>query len=161
MGSHIELKSTYNKGSNFSFEVDFKIAKTVKDMKNEDIYLDAGISLNILVAEDNEVNLMVISKMLTRIGHRFDHAADGQIALDLVLKNNYDLVLMDVQMPVMDGIQATRKIREKEIDIPIIALTANAFREDRERCISSGMNEFLTKPLKLIDLKNLLDQFTG
>jgi signal transduction histidine kinase/ActR/RegA family two-component response regulator len=120
------------------------------------------LNMHILVAEDNSVNQIVIKKMLTRFGVTADFANDGQEAVEMYLskrENRYRIVLMDIMMPVMDGYTATRKIREiskDPMDPFIIALTANVFWEDKLKATECGMNDFLTKPVKLEVLYNLL-----
>ena len=107
--------------------------------------------LLILVAEDNRVNQQVIARMLARAGHRADIVVDGREAVTALGGTAYDLVLMDCLMPEMDGFEAARAIRAAEggtgRHIPIIALTASAMAEDRERCLAAGMDDYLTKPL--------------
>jgi PAS domain S-box-containing protein len=115
--------------------------------------------LRILLAEDNPVNQRVAILMLQRLGYRADLAANGREALDAVIRQSYDLVLMDVQMPEMDGLQATREITAR---FPagtrprIVAMTANASTSDREQCFAAGMDDFLTKPVRMADLQRAL-----
>jgi len=108
-------------------------------------------SLHILLAEDNRVNQVVASRMLEKMGHSIVVAGNGNEALSLLAQQTFDLVLMDVQMPEMDGLTATQKIREREAQgrshIPIIAVTAHAMTGDRERCIGAGMDGYITKPI--------------
>ncbi len=123
----------------------------------------AGLGdLQILVAEDNPVNRMVATSMLSRLGCTPLIATDGGEAVDLVSAGGIDIVLMDLQMPVLDGLQATRRIRL--LDLPrqphIVALTANAFESDRERCQDAGMDDFLAKPFSLDDLRDLFHRLT-
>jgi CheY-like chemotaxis protein len=107
--------------------------------------------LRVLLAEDNAVNQRLISRLLQKMGHQVTLAADGQVALNLLAENEFDLIAMDMQMPVMDGIEATQKIREREAisggHIPIVAMTANAFEEDRRRCFDAGMDGYVVKPV--------------
>jgi PAS domain S-box-containing protein len=106
--------------------------------------------LRILVVEDNQVNQLLATVLLTKAGHRIDIAANGLEALDAVSGRPYDLILMDVQMPEMDGIEATKRIRAMAAparDIPIIAMTANAMKGDRERLLAVGMNDYVSKPI--------------
>lgn len=113
--------------------------------------LGARIPLRVLVAEDHGVNRRVADLLLARMGYRADFAADGREAVSAVRQASYDLVLMDVQMPVLDGLDATREIRRLSPDTGdpwIVALTANATSEDRDRCLSAGMNDYLAKPLQ-------------
>jgi PAS domain S-box-containing protein len=108
-------------------------------------------SLRILVAEDNDVNQKVISAMLSRSGHRIDIVGNGIEAVSTLIRGSYDLVLMDVQMPEMDGVTATRRIREldgPQSEIPIIALTANAMKGDEQKYREAGMNDYVTKPIE-------------
>lgn len=117
--------------------------------------------LRILLVEDNAINRLVNSKMLLRIGHSVSVAEDGIQALEMLKIEKYDLVLMDIQMPVMDGYETTRKIRqgaEKEIpsDVPIVALTAHALEEEEQKSIAAGMNGFLTKPFTPENLEQTL-----
>lgn len=107
------------------------------------------INLNILVAEDNKVNQMVIRKLLEKIGCTCTVAEDGAKAIEQLEQNSFDAVLMDIMMPVMGGIDATKTIRaagKGYSEIPIIAFTASVGGEDRDSCLSAGMNEFLSKP---------------
>ena len=118
-------------------------------------------TLRILLVEDNAINQQVAVGLLRRMGHRTDVAANGLEALGLIKKGHYDLVLMDVQMPEMDGYEATATIRAMEgiyRKIPIIAMTANAMREDQERCRAAGMDDYLSKP---IDRRKLLATLTA
>jgi len=106
----------------------------------------------LLLVEDNFVNQRVAVYMLTKLGYRVDVALHGREAIDMLGKFAYDLVLMDCQMPEMDGFEAARTIRDRnstvlDHDVPVIAMTANAFPEDRARAIASGMNDFLAKPV--------------
>ncbi|MBW2040869.1 MAG: response regulator [Deltaproteobacteria bacterium] len=111
-----------------------------------------GKKLNILIAEDNPVNQTLMVRILEKMGHRTAVAENGARAVEAIEKAAFDLILMDVQMPEMDGFEATKAIREKEKDsgghIPIIALTAHALKGDQERCMEAGMDDYLTKPIK-------------
>jgi CheY-like chemotaxis protein len=112
--------------------------------------------LTILLAEDNPVNQRVAILMLQRLGYRADLAANGREALEALERQRYDLVLMDVQMPEMDGLQATREIRARfkgEARPRIIAMTANASTSDRDDCFAAGMDDFLSKPVRSADLR--------
>jgi CheY-like chemotaxis protein len=115
----------------------------------------------LLLVEDNFVNQRVAVYMLTKLGHRVDVAKQGREAIDMLSKSEYDLVLMDCQMPEMDGFEATRIIRDLgsavlDHAIPVVAMTANAFPEDRARALASGMNDFLAKPVDRSVLAGML-----
>jgi CheY-like chemotaxis protein len=109
-------------------------------------------SLRILLVEDNPVNQMVAQSILARRGHTVVTADNGRAALELLEGEPFDVALMDVQMPVMDGLEATAAIRDRERGagrhLPILALTANAQPDDRERCLRAGMDGYLTKPVQ-------------
>jgi CheY-like chemotaxis protein len=122
----------------------------------------AARQANVLVAEDNLVNQALIRRLLQNAGHRPFIVPDGQQALDAMLRGRFDLVLMDVQMPHMDGLEATRRIRARERDgtarTPIIALTAHAFGGDRELCLEAGMDGYLSKPINASVLQRVMQQ---
>ncbi len=115
-------------------------------------------SLRVLVAEDNEVNVRLATALLTKLGHAATVVGDGQAAVDAYARESFDLILMDVQMPVLGGIDATRQIRVAEAAatpprrVPIVALTARAMKGDREECLDAGMDDYVTKPVRLSDL---------
>ncbi|MEC7376675.1 MAG: ATP-binding protein, partial [Pseudomonadota bacterium] len=122
---------------------------------------DQGGVLAILLVEDNQVNQMVASSLLKKLGHTTDHAENGLKAIQALEKKRYDLVLMDCQMPVMDGYEATRRIRQNPQwkDLPIIAVTANVMQGDREDCLASGMNDYITKPYRREELREAIDRW--
>ncbi|MCA8973334.1 MAG: response regulator [Planctomycetes bacterium] len=118
----------------------------------EALAMEAAAALRVLVAEDNEINRRVLAGMMSRIGCEVTFATDGNEAVEMVKANEFDLVLMDCQMPEMDGFEATRAIRALGghlAELPIVALTANVMPADREACVEAGMNDFLAKPVKL------------
>jgi signal transduction histidine kinase/ligand-binding sensor domain-containing protein/DNA-binding response OmpR family regulator len=118
--------------------------------------------MNILITEDNHVNQRLAERVLTKLGYKPDKAFNGQEALDALTKKHFDIILMDVQMPVMDGMEATQKIRQQGGAQPvIIAMTANAMQGDREKCMDAGMNDYISKPIKLEDLVNLLEKWSA
>ena len=100
----------------------------------------------ILIAEDNDSNFILMTYILKKF-YEYDRAHNGKEAVEMVDKSDYDLILMDIKMPVMDGMEATKLIKEKHPEIPIIALTANAFDSDRQLAFEAGCNEFLPKPI--------------
>ena len=119
--------------------------------------------LRVLVAEDNAVNQRLASRLLEKRGHRVTVTANGREAVEALANQNFDLVLMDIQMPEMDGFEATAMIRGREMHdgthIPIIALTANAMKGDRERCLAAGMDGYLSKPIVSRELDELLETY--
>lgn len=117
--------------------------------------------LSLLLVEDNQVNQLVASSLLKKLGHQVDHAKNGQCALEALQKRRYDLVLMDCQMPVMDGYQATQAIRQNPQwqNLPVIAVTANVMQGDRENCLASGMNDYITKPYKRDELRAVIHRW--
>jgi CheY-like chemotaxis protein len=132
--------------------------------KSADSYADAA-SYTIIVAEDVAMNLALVSTMLRKLipEVRLLKAENGSRAVELLQQHPADLVLMDIQMPVMDGLEATRRIRAAELEkghrTPVVALTAGVVKEERERCIKSGMDDILTKPIELEQLKRVLQKF--
>lgn len=112
--------------------------------------------LNVLVAEDNEINQMIVSRMLLALGHAVKVVGDGQAAVEEAASRDYDLILMDIRMPRMDGIEAARAIRQagRNPETPIVGLSANVLEADRNACIDAGMNDFLGKPLHLQELRD-------
>jgi len=115
----------------------------------------------ILLVEDNVINQKVVLGLLRKRGYTVEVANDGQQALDMLSSRPYALVLMDVQMPVMDGLEATHRIRadERLAKVPIIAMTAHAMNGDRERCLEAGMDEYVSKPVDHVRLLSLIEQF--
>ncbi|PQJ20451.1 response regulator [Nonlabens tegetincola] len=154
-GSEIKLNSVEGKGSTFYFSLDFEIAtSSIHEGSTTPIVLENVLKgLNILVAEDNKINQMVTRKILEKVGVQCSVVENGALAIDFYKNNPVDLILMDVNMPVMDGITATQNIR-KISDVPIIALTAVEIEEARERIYSSGMNDIIIKPYDIKELKN-------
>jgi len=124
---------------------------------------EPAASLRVLLVEDNAVNQRLASRLLEKRGHSVEVAGNGLEALEALEKESFDLVLMDVQMPVMDGFEATAAIRKKEggsgIRVPIVALTAHAMKGDREKCLAGGMDRYLTKPIRSQELDELLENY--
>jgi CheY-like chemotaxis protein/HPt (histidine-containing phosphotransfer) domain-containing protein len=122
------------------------------------------VAARILVAEDNEVNQKVAVRILEKLGYTVEVAEDGREALDACARTRYDAVLMDGQMPGMDGFEVTRRIRERETSgerLPIIAMTASAMKGDRERCLEAGMDDYVTKPVTPETLEAALRRWVG
>lgn len=115
--------------------------------------MDKCTSFTILLVEDNVLNQKLICLNLVKFGYSIDIANNGKEALDMIKKNRYDLIIMDLMMPVMDGLEATTEIRKYESNLsystPIIGLTANTFDADREKCLEHGMDEYMAKPFEL------------
>jgi CheY-like chemotaxis protein len=128
-----------------------------------DVGVPALHSLRVLVAEDNAVNAMVISAMLERLGVVSERACNGLEAVQAVERQPYDVVLMDMLMPELDGLDATRRVRANAtlVQPRIVALTANVMSEDRARCVEAGMDDFLAKPLQLPELERCLSRFAA
>ena len=165
MDGSITVKSTPGKGTLFQVQlplplaVDMESAAVVSmnDCPGKKMEINAGENETapayILLAEDNKINQKLVKAMLAKACHKVDIVENGRDAVEKVKQISYDLVLMDVQMPEMDGIQAARLIRQEGFShLPIIALTANAFEKDKERCLKSGMSQFMTKPIKQAEL---------
>jgi CheY-like chemotaxis protein len=118
----------------------------------------------VLLAEDNEVNRKIVSRLLEKNGCRTDLAGNGKEAVEAAAARRYDLILMDVQMPELDGFAATEQIRRLEGGIrhtPIAAMTANAMTGDREKCLAAGMDDYISKPVRLRDLERTLERWLG
>ncbi len=164
MGGRLWAESEPGKGSTFRCTVLVRRAdETVQPAGLADPAIDHHLGrrmpLRILVAEDNVINQKVVLMLLRRMGYRADLAADGREAIDCLKRQHYDVVLMDVQMPHLDGLEATCRIhrRWRREDRPrIIATTAAAFAGDRERCIAAGMDDFVSKPIRAEDLQAAL-----
>ena len=114
----------------------------------------------ILIAEDNDSNYILMTYILKKY-YQFERAKNGQEAVEMAEKNTYDIVLMDIKMPIMDGLEATKAIKEKFPDLPIIALTANAFDSDRQLALEAGCNDFLSKPVSSELCLQTIKNFVG
>ena len=118
--------------------------------------------INILVAEDNDINRILIRKIFQKTGYDFDIATNGEEAINAFDQKYYDLVFMDIEMPLMDGFEATHKLREKYKDQSvqpfIVALTANSLSGEKKRCIDQGMDEYLSKPFSVEDVHAMIEK---
>ena len=127
------------------------------------VAIDSGPKIGILLAEDNDVNQRVALRILQKAGHNVETAVNGVEVLKALDQTAFDLILMDVQMPKMDGFEATAAIREKEKGrrrhIPIIATTAHAMNGDRERCLAAGMDDYISKPVCAASLLALIERY--
>ncbi|TRX51421.1 response regulator [Fulvivirga sp. M361] len=167
----IEVESKENEGTKFSFIIPFRFGS------EKDLVYPSGKSaasknlihsfkgLQVLLVEDNDINRLYALNILKKWNCRVDQAENGYTALEKLKANDYDIILMDVQMPIMDGYVATKNIRKTfpspKKEIPIIALTANAVKGDNERCIELGMNDYLSKPFQPEDLYKVLSKFAA
>ena len=158
MGGKLAVTSTPDVGSTFSFELEFREATPV--IAEHHTPAMPTRALNLLVAEDNHVNSTLLRRVLERAGHTVHTVANGRLAVEALSDQSFNAILMDVHMPEMDGLEATRQIRHLEGQIgahtPIVALTALALKGDAERCIEAGMDAYLSKPLNTSELFALL-----
>ena len=164
MGGRIDVETEIGRGSTFRVTLALQRGHSMRISvadPHHDVASNMATGLHILVAEDNEVNQLVISAMLAQLGHSCDVACDGLEAVAKLTANTYDLVLMDIHMPNLDGIAAVRQIRALNTDaarIPIIALTANAMVEDREAYIEAGMDDHVFKPVEVKEVARAIDR---
>jgi signal transduction histidine kinase len=162
MNGKIQVESEVGIGSTFSFEIDFEVADHLPDLarqmpnRNEVLADRSGLSekfalsypFTLLIAEDHLMNQRLIMRIVNKLGYQADLAKNGSEVLEMMALKQYDLILMDIQMPEMDGIEATKRIREQYGSWPLImAMTANAMNDDYERCIKAGMDDYISKPL--------------
>jgi two-component system sensor histidine kinase/response regulator len=126
---------------------------------------DPPLALRVLLAEDNAVNRKLAVRILEKHGHRVTVAVNGREAMEALVRDQFDAILMDVQMPEMDGFEATAAIRRSERGsgrhIPIVAMTAHAMKGDREQCLQSGMDAYLSKPIRGQELLDILESVTS
>ena len=164
MGGRLTARSQEGQGSTFTLEIPLFFCQHGQCAGRSMPAASAPpTQLNVLLVEDNAVNRSVIEAMLQSLGHRVICASDGQQAIDLLAHEPISLVLMDCRLPVLDGYQTSRLIRQRftAAQLPIIALTANALPGDREACLASGMNDYLAKPFKRTELQRLLQQWSS
>lgn len=161
MGGQIQVKSQKGKGTEIAFEIDFplgleeQLIRIDKSIRNFDIS-----DIRVLIVEDNEMNRFIARQSLKQAKCIISEAENGSKAIDMLVTEQFDIILMDVQMPVMDGVEATKIIRNSlKISTPIVALTANAFKHDIQLYLSIGMNDFLIKPYKEEELYSKIETF--
>ncbi|HHC74839.1 MAG TPA: response regulator [Thiothrix sp.] len=165
MGGQLQVQSELDNGSIFYFNITLPITqKAAANALQQNDKITSKYTLRILLAEDNAVNRMLAVHLLKKVGHQVLVAENGKIAVERWQADLPDVILMDMQMPIMDGLEATRCIREQERinqhgkHTPIVALTANAMQSDREKCLGIGMDAFLSKPFNAQTLLDVLDQ---
>jgi len=166
MNGHIGVTSKVNEGSEFWIELDGKLNITTamenesKTTTNTQLHTDAPAARNILVTEDNPTNQTLILSQLAALGYTADLAENGQEALNKMVNKEYQLLITDCNMPVVDGYKLAKTIRDRgNRQLPIIALTADAFPEKKAECLKAGMNDQLTKPVDLATLKDILEKY--
>ena len=167
MQGEIEVQSELGKGSCFRIVLPCRAATAEQIAEYQRLHHPVSMEKQefagryALVCEDNELNQMIIGKILTEAGFKVDLAENGEKGVGLVSRNHYDVVLMDVRMPVMDGLEATRRIRAANKELPIIALSANAYAEDIKKSLDTGMNAHLAKPIDIQKLLGTLHSVIG
>jgi signal transduction histidine kinase/CheY-like chemotaxis protein len=162
----ISVQSEPGKGTTFSFFIPYSISTNdpslASSYERSPFPVTGGSAIHILVVEDNEMNQSLLRHLLAGWHLSFEIVGNGLEAIGALEKNKYTLVLMDIQMPGMDGYTATRQIRQQlKLDLPIIAMTAHALAGEREKCLASGMNEYLSKPIQERELYRIIGQFGG
>jgi CheY-like chemotaxis protein len=152
MGGELRVETTLKRGSTFSFALAFSAADVQPLAPARSSSPRAQRPLAILLAEDGAVNQFLVRRLLEKAGHTVTVVDTGARALEALARTPFDAVLMDIQMPEMDGFEATASIRARENDgqrrVPIIALTAHAMEGDRERCLAAGMDGYISKPIR-------------
>jgi len=166
MDAHITVTSVVGKGSSFVLHLNLPVeasgSDSEKHYQENIIYLDMNANLErlpILLVEDYEPNILVATLIFNNFGYRYEVAHNGKEAVEKYKIGRYSIILMDVEMPIMDGYEATRKLREIDKNIAIIAMTAHAMKGDREKCINSGMNDYIAKPFNPHQLQAILMKY--
>ncbi len=161
MGGEIRAVSDGINGSSFIFTIRLKEAPGLSREQDFEQTLNNAINTSILLAEDNPINQLVMSKMLEKMGYRVTVVSNGKEAAEAAHNKHFDLIFMDLHMPVLNGLEATQIIKKslKEKSPRIIAVTANALKGDREKCLAAGMDEYISKPVKREAVMKLLRQF--
>lgn len=165
MGGEISVESKVDAGTIFTVILPLKTTKKApKRIRREDNLFNKGINvpnlnIEVLLVEDNAINAFMAKSIIEKWKCTVTHVENGEEAIEALNKGSYDIVLMDVQMPILNGIQATHKIREDlKSTVPIIALTANAIKGEKEKCLKAGMDAYLSKPFSPIELHNLMSE---
>ncbi|QHS61518.1 ATP-binding protein [Chitinophaga agri] len=165
-GGDISVESEPGKGTTFSFFIPYAIASRQMPIPEtidiSQFKITTNKNVKILVVDDNEMNRSLMKHLFTEWDLSFEIASNGMEAIEYVKKDRYDLILMDIQMPEIDGYTATRIIRnELKLELPIVAMTAHALAGEREKCLSNGMNEYISKPINEKELYQLINRFTS
>jgi len=148
MDGSISVSSAPGVGSTFTFRVPVMVAEPSAEPVEDQSKAPEMLSGHILIAEDSETNAMVAKKMLDRLGLTYEHVLDGAAAVEAALESDFDVVLMDVSMPNLDGLEATRILRQRGYTTPIVAMTAHALKGDRDRAFQIGFSGYITKPVR-------------
>lgn len=154
MDGEVQVSSQLNQGTTFTVTLPLQMQRAIKPTQTtgQEVKPSSPVRMsrkNILVVEDTRTNQVVIQLLLTQMGYNVTIVDNGQESLEIVdTEEQFDLILMDISMPVMDGIEATQKLRAKGIGTPIIALTAHSMPEDKNRCLDAGMNDWIVKPFR-------------
>ncbi|WP_163859407.1 PAS domain S-box protein [Paenibacillus elgii] len=161
MGGEIHAVSDGSNGSSFIFTIRLKEAPELPSEQGVEPMSNNAIKTSILLAEDNPIDQLVMSKMLEKMGHKVTVVTNGKEAAEAVHKEHFDIIFMDLHMPVLNGLEATQIIKKslQEKSPRIIAVTANALKGDREKCLAAGMDEYISKPVKRETVMKLLRQF--
>jgi signal transduction histidine kinase/ActR/RegA family two-component response regulator len=164
MGGRLEVESEPDRGTRFIVELPLTLAAEPCRAPQPTLAVSKPVKARVLVVEDNPVNRKLVQRMLEKLGCTVHIAEDGRRALEAAAHGSFDLVLMDWQMPGMDGLEATRRMKAiwpPERQVPVVALTANAMEGDRALCLEAGMSDYLTKPLRMSTLEAALERWAG
>jgi PAS domain S-box-containing protein len=165
MGGEIGVESEQDKGSTFWFKLNLPVSSHRQSTSQEPRALTNQFNGKVLVVEDNVINQQVANGVLNKLGLQVELANNGQECLEMLGNAHYDLIFMDLQMPVMDGLETTQRIRNAEVstesrNVPIVAVTANVLPEERQRCLEYGMNDHISKPLEIDAIIQVLKRYT-
>ena len=161
MGGSISVESKQGEGSKFTISLCFKVTDETTDNKTMSSNIIIDTNKKVLLVEDNELNFEIAKTVLEEAGFRVDGASNGKEAVDKASNNTYDVILMDIQMPIMDGYEATKELRRLGNRAPIIAMTANAFSEDKKKAKEVGMDAYIPKPIDVNKLVSKIMNILG